>query len=530
MKRAFHPILLGLYPIMFLYSRNMDKTSFSVALWPLLISLSATVLVVAIVYVFYRDLRKSALLAAVVLFLFYSYGHLHSWIYFPFLLQEGGMTQEVGSGAVSIKQITYWGLAFLWLDLLAIAIWKVRKIKEETLEKLTFAVNGMSMVLLAMPLITMVFNAATSSDHRMDTQRLSPARESRVLEELGHKPDIYLFMLDGYARQDVLETYFGFDNSDFIAFLEEKGFFVSRESSANYYWTDVSLGSSMNMEYVNYLMKEPGPLSNDRSRPYELIRNNKVARYLREQGYTIVHLDSTYGPTMKNPYADVEFTHSKGVFQVEFYRVLAESTMLKMMESMVESDLARVHLANMETLEGIASIKGPKLVFYHSVPPHHPYLFDRDGKVLRNATVSNQFEFQKHLWAKWKKYVHQTIYINKRIMKIVDSILSESPEPPIIIIHSDHGPHLYANTDKFSKINSRFAILMAILTPGAKGLFTHDLSPVNMFRILLNHYFEDDMPVFKNYHFISGFKTPYNFRPWPAAFTRKKLEPAQPSP
>ncbi len=61
-------------------------------------------------------------------------------------------------------------------------------------------------------------------------------------------------------------------------------------------------------------------------------------------------------------------------------------------------DIASCHLQNFDALAAQASAPGPKFVFAHFLLPHHPYLFDRDGNVLRHATISDQFEFQKRLW------------------------------------------------------------------------------------------------------------------------------------
>ncbi|MES0447230.1 MAG: hypothetical protein ABUJ92_11860, partial [Desulfobacterales bacterium] len=39
-----------------------------------------------------------------------------------------------------------------------------------------------------------------------------------------------------------------------------------------------------------------------------------------------------------------------------------------------------------------------------------------------------------------KGYVDQLVYINKRMTTVINGILSQSKNPPIIILFSDHGP------------------------------------------------------------------------------------------
>jgi hypothetical protein len=68
--------------------------------------------------------------------------------------------------------------------------------------------------------------------------------------QVGQMPDVYYIILDGYARGDVLEELYSFDNSDFIAALQARGFYVAEASQANYPQTAFSLASSLNMAYI----------------------------------------------------------------------------------------------------------------------------------------------------------------------------------------------------------------------------------------------------------------------------------------
>ena len=111
-----------------------------------------------------------------------------------------------------------------------------------------------------------------------------------------------------------------------------------------------------------------------------------------------MHLQSTWGGTASNPFADEFLPCHAGLFGNEYLRAVADASWLRALESKASLDIASCHLQNFETLAAQARAPGPKFVFAHFVPPHHPYLFDRDGTVLRRATISDQFEFQKRLW------------------------------------------------------------------------------------------------------------------------------------
>jgi hypothetical protein len=64
------------------------------------------------------------------------------------------------------------------------------------------------------------------------------------------KPDIYYIVLDGYVRSDILQEMFGFDNSEFIKDLREKGFIVPASNHSNYPVTPLSVSSTLNMDYI----------------------------------------------------------------------------------------------------------------------------------------------------------------------------------------------------------------------------------------------------------------------------------------
>ena len=79
-------------------------------------------------------------------------------------------------------------------------------------------------------------------------------------------PDIYFIVLDGYARADVLAKYYGFDNGPFLEGLRQRGFQVSDASRSNYNWTFLSLGSSLNLDYIQALVGDDlDPGSRDRT-------------------------------------------------------------------------------------------------------------------------------------------------------------------------------------------------------------------------------------------------------------------------
>src|SRR6185312_6606252 len=111
-----------------------------------------------------------------------------------------------------------------------------------------------------------------------------------------------------------------------------------------------------------------------------------------------------------------------------------------------------------------------------------------------------------------RAYKNQSIYITRRIQETIDRILAESPEPPIIIVQSDHGSELnldlasLQNTD----LHERMSILNAYYFPGGRyeGLYD-SISPVNSFRVVLNTYFGARLPLLPDRSDFSTWSDPY---------------------
>ena len=84
-------------------------------------------------------------------------------------------------------------------------------------------------------------------------------------------------------------------------------------------------------------------------------------------------------------------------------------------------------------------------------------------------------------------------------MELVDSILNSSVIKPIIIIQADEGPYPrnydYKDIQDMSRsdLRQKFAILNALYLPDVKNTQLYaDMSPVNTFRFVLDHYFGAD--------------------------------------
>jgi hypothetical protein len=505
--------LLAAYPILYLAAQNPGQ--FQLSTVGVAVLASAVAFVVAwLVLSFVGGTRASAALgAAVLISMFYMYGSFVSWLD-NFVLGLG-LGDFATPNALDMNPNARHRLAIGWgLIALLVAILVTRAASgrgERLVHALTFAavaLCGFSIARIGLGLAD--GRSATQSDSRVVTAGSSGSQIER--------PDVFFVVLDGYARQDVLARYYDFDNGPFLAALRSRGFQVSMASSSNYTWTFLSIASTLNLNYLQPMM--PGmlrPDSNDRSALYELIRDNAVARFLRQQGYEVVHVRSTWGATSVNPYADVEVRCETAGYANEFMRAVAESSWLGAFNTKGTVGLAQCNLANFDSLGRIGGRGRPKFVMAHFILPHHPYLFDRNGRILRDAVVSNQFEFQKRLWENRAGYLEQLQFVNAKMLQLVDQLLENNrARPPIIVIESDHGPGIIEGLSGPEHYAIRFANFGAYHLPGAPpDLMPSNGTAVNQFRRILGHYFGADLPPLPDLHFASPYSRPYAFREVP---------------
>ena len=492
-----HPFLFAVYPILFIYAGNLDEIFLVEILVPGLISLSTTLVVFFIFKFIFKDTHKAAFLTTLALIIFFTYGHI-------FTLIEGDKIFgfQVGRNKFLLPFSTVlFTLAFL-------SIYKLRNIPTNISNTLNLIASFLILISL-LPIGNYAYTNGLQITESTD-------KKTETIKKTSEKslPDIYYIILDGYAREDTLKVVHNYDNSDFINYLKDKGFYVASKSQSNYSLTLLSLSSSLNMKYLTDLTNEEIEESKKREKGIELIRNNEVARFLKSKGYAFINIGTGWGATDKNPYADEVFHYRQ---RSEFTKILYQTTLLVAVERFQLGDADSILFA-FEKLKEIPSDERPTFSFAHIVSPHPPYLFDRDGNKLK--TYNKAFD-SPEAWEQRDKYISQLIFINKKTKELVEAILSKSDNPPIIIIQGDHGTGSLGSTplDKVSldKLNERMENLNAYYLPngGSKTLYS-TITPVNTFRKIFNFYFGTDYKILEDVSYYSQYRKYFDFIVAPA--------------
>jgi Sulfatase len=561
---VIHPFLLAIYPILSIYTANIDRIRGLYILRPLLLSLSYCLVMFMLVWLVTRNSKRAGLITSILLILFFSYGHVYALI-------EGKTLAGFAIGRHRILLIVWAGL------FLSGSWWILRRLKDSG--KATALANVIALAALVMPILnitTYYYRQQTS------TARAKPQAEAEIQEEasldpdLENLPDIYYIILDAYGRQDVLQQLYGYDNAPLMKQLESLGFTIASESRTNYGQTGLSIASSLNMDYIQTILDELNSERRDYQQLLELVKQSRVRSIVESYGYKTMAFSTGYWLTEINDadlYLEYGDSQAKGnvlgsmskIGQVNPFEVMVvQSTAAILITDYVthcvnELDVYQASTPQEREQRGIyqsgwksigcvlfeglhetlnypfrehreriqyafdklpelAEVSEPHFVFAHFIAPHFPFVFGPDGEVgtyLEETGLpfwESSFTYEEYL----NGYTGQITFVDKRIQQILQDILLNSEREPIIIVQADHGPDLTARLYEppaLEYLLERFPILNAYYLPSycqRDQLYT-SVTPVNSFRVVFNACFGTDYELLEDRSYWSFYDRPYKF-------------------
>ncbi len=514
LKWIVHPFLFALYPAVALLAVNIVWVPVGEAARAMLASLALCLLLFAGLSLLVRQPYKAGLITSVLLVSLFSYGHVYG------LLRDLGLHESLGRHRY---------LAPMTGALLLLAILAVLRTKRE-LKNLTRLLNYVAVFSLILPLFTVA---------RYEIERLRTPPSVHTTDQFipglqlpadAPPPDIYLIILDAYAREDILHTVFNYDNAETLDALRDLGFYVADRSRANHAQTSLSLAALLNMDYVPALLPDANPDSVNREPLWQLIQHSRVRRALEELGYTTVAFSTgLHGTEIRD--ADIFLTtgtldQALGLRGINaFEGMLVEGSAGKLLTDLSIAlprslpdlqypyRLHRDRINNIfDQLEALPETQGPKFVFAHVIAPHPPFVFGPNGEAVKQdqpytlGDAGMPIADSEYIGA----YRDQVRYVDKRLLQTVRAILANSERPPIIIVQADHGPE--GRHASVSYPQERMTILNAIYLPGGDGgSLYEDITPVNTFRLILQRYFQADIPLLPDRVLYSQYRQPYQF-------------------
>jgi hypothetical protein len=321
----------------------------------------------------------------------------------------------------------------------------------------------------------------------------------------GTHPDIYLLLLDGHARPDVLRSVFGHDSSGFVAALEDRDFEVATQSRTNYALTVQVMASMFHMKPLTEIESVRPLLDNTASRPAgavirTTINDGPVLQRMRDEGYELVALASSYEePGLRSVDRWID-SGELNEFEVNLFRRTILRPILPVIAPDWVSSSYRNRVENeFQQLAAIAAERDgrPKFVFGHLPSPHAPWVYNADGTprtvldvdaMWAETPASTGLDKQTLI----EGYAAQVTWTDRRLVEAIDQIVANSATPPVIVVFGDHGSWIGADG---GDIRLRFLPLFAARLPAGSVPYPDDIALVNLFPILFERLFGDDIPL-----------------------------------
>jgi hypothetical protein len=486
----WYPLAISAYPVLTLLATNTGQVGLEAGIRPLAVSVLFGGVLYILLWLLLRQVHKAAFLTALWLALFFSYGH--AYIYIDEKFPDSNYTR--------------W-LAAAWILLFVLTLFWV------TRPRLTFissapTLNTVALALLVMAGWQILSDIQPRSAHAL---ALPDAPIQTDLVRPDNPPDVYFFLLDSYTRADLLQQAYGFDNSEFLDGLRQRGFFVAECSQSNYVRTEISLGSSLNLDYLQDLSDKFSPDSIKRGLLWDSLRHNAVRYNFESIGYETITVETEFEwlniKDSDHYLSPPALSSGMNAFEGLFLR----TTLARYAQDWgwVDPDsLAGVNSRDrfntvFNNIEDIAQMPQPTFAYLHLISPHPPFVFDANGNPTDPADFWNEQRLYPADMYK-KGYVDQMQFLNKKLLQAVDTILAESDVPPIIILQGDHGPWLQPK-------DKRMWILAAMYFPNHQDALYSTITPVNIFRLVFNLYFGGKYDVLKDVSYFSPVPKLYDF-------------------
>ncbi len=408
-KWVFSVLLVGVISVLsvlLLYFPNVREVDFSEAAPLLLLFLAIGAGVFLLFLLFMRAAPKAALATAGVMLVFQNYTAIQTLVQKPF--HNLGYIQFVSITVVVLLHLAY----LLHRKLPPAAGFRVTQL-------LAIGFSAVLLVVTATSVPTLVKKVQASAD--TGTADVTVAQGAG-----GEHPNIYFLVFDEYARFDMLEKYFDYDNSAFADYLEESGFNVSYTSSNESTNTRAITANLIMLDYPGR-QEDPDEVL-DRYRC-----QGTLYQILGDLGYSMVGVgDSSFFGVPSVTYtvdqglaATIEGTSFNSLvldrtplapFTGPAFGTTTGDVLLSARDYFISTDnYGQEH--NLFTMAYLSF-------------PHQPFIFTATGGY-NNSDHWND-------WVDRQYYQGQLVYTTKIIQDMVAGIIKNDPGA-IIIIQSDHG-------------------------------------------------------------------------------------------
>ncbi len=467
------PILVASYPIIYLYSQNVQIVSSSQLIFPLSIAWAGSLILWAVFSLITKDTQKGGIISAVFVVVFFAYGHMFDWV-----------------TAVSALELRHRHFLPIILFIAGYIGYFIAIAKKPELFKNVFKISCVAVAFLLVvniaPIIPVELQKSQMCIHQSSN---ASGSTPGTIGSVADYPDIYYIVLDEYASFETQETVWGYNNSGFKDFLESRGFFVAEQSRTHSISTIVVVPSILNLRAITDL-----DYNDDRLELIARINDNQAMRFFPTKGYTTVAIGVHTISSDINIQSDYAFKLQDARESIaidEFHWLLLDMTMFRPFSFIFEPtiidnlDLERYsRLYDFNKITHLSDISSPKLIYAHIMLPHQPFFFDRNGNEIDHNDRAN--------YKNKKIYLEQLIFTTRKLEETIDSLLKQYPEsePPIIIIQSDHGLRTHHDgVSEYMPKDEPYKVLNAFLLPDYDyTILENNIPPTDVLPLVIDCY------------------------------------------
>jgi len=458
-----HPFLIAMFPALALFATKPG----AIGWYELVCTLGALMAVAAVTLVglkqLYSTWNRAGLATSWTLALVFSFGFMHR---LNALLEFARIPVHLNFGV----------LLALWAVLLVagLAVIQQPRNDEDSLARLANLFGaGVAGVPLAMLLVTLV-----QHPYLVEEKPVTMPPVDVKLADPKQAPDIYYLVLDDYGDLGTLHSHFGYDNRAFLRQLQLRGFHIPLASRANYPQTDAGAAATLNMQYHP---EQIVPHTAYRRQ----ISGHQVGSLLKSRGYQTYHFTGLVENVGNDPRAVLNQNVSvmPTPFSSELFRFTAFYPWLP------DTSPREVTLQKFDLLQHAAKTDGRKFVYAHFSAPGKPWRFDRAGQPPKPG---------QQIPAR-QAYLHQLTYMNQRLLETIDLIRAQTHRPAAIVLQSSRGPEwrFEGPASQIDHMRRETGVMTAVYLPGrnAAEVTPASISGVNVFRLILNQYFDAELPL-----------------------------------
>lgn len=482
-RLPFYLLLLPVYFICSKYVQYQGLPDVKTALISCLQIIVSVSLAFSLFYLGLRNWLKSSLLTVFCTLIFLFFGNLRVF------LQQSESLHFLSQYKLFLPGLLIAFFLFKWM------------IKKEVSQ-----VNAAAFfnLLLLVYLIVELLNLYQLNTYSKENRSLPIKIPASVINK---QPDIYYLVADCYPSSSYQQEMLGINNNYFEDSLKKEGFYLLKQSKSNYNRTMFSMLSTFDMQYLDIIDTSYPAKPKQYSLALRAIKSANLFAYLNYVNYKIINLSifDLAGTKALRKEKFLSVSDKEIFFSHTFWNYFSRDIYYSWIhnkanskERLNQQSGEPLRLYNKKIIDTLLNNDfsfslNPAFVYAHMNMPHYPYFYNNSGVPYRKDSI-----YGKEMITSKKRFAGYIGYTNSQLLRIIQSIKNRTKGKAVIILQSDHGISDFnpaIKTDAFRNFTSFY------FPDGDYSMLPDTMSNVNTFRIILNKYMKQKLPLIKDSSF-----------------------------